>query len=180
MRKNEGKGLIKTILMIVIIVMIIALTIRISIKLVTKTQLKDLKTDMLLIQQKAKSYSEEVSKQTVNLDETKEEDSDKIVEVENTQLIGTKVSECSTEIQAKAQEAGVTDLEEYYCLNKEDLDKMGINNVKLKEGEYFLVKYNLEDTEIIYTSGFEYEDEVYYKLTELEELPETEGLITDK
>ena len=57
---------------------------------------------------------------------------------------------------------------------------MGINNVKLKEGEYFLVKYNLEDTEIIYTSGFEYEDEVYYKLTELEELPETEGLITDK
>ena len=65
MRKNEGKGLIKTILMIVIIVMIIALTIRISIKLVTKTQLKDLKTDMLLIQQKAKSYSEEVSKQTV-------------------------------------------------------------------------------------------------------------------
>lgn len=180
MKKNQGKGLIKTILTIVILIMIIAITVKVSIKLITKTQLKDLKTDMLLIQQKAKSYSEEVSKQTVNLDQTKEEDSEKIVEVENTQLIGTKVSECSTEIQTKAQEAGVMDLEEYYCLNKEDLEKMGINNIKIKDGEYFLVKYNLEDTEIIYTNGFEYEDEVYYKLTELEDLPETKSLIPNK
>lgn len=174
MKRNEGKGLIKTILMIVIIIMIIAVISKISVKELTKTQLKDLKTDMLLIQQKAKTYSEEVSKQTVNLDQTKEEDSEKIVEVENTQLIGTKLSECEEEVKIKAQEAGVIDLDEYYCLNKEDLEKMGINKVKVKEGEYFLVKYNLEDTEIIYTEGFEYGDKVYYRLTELEEVNETE------
>lgn len=180
MKRNEGKGLIKTILTIVILVMVIAVIAKVSMKLITTTQLKDLKTDMLLIQQKAKTYSDEVTKQTVNLSQEKEEDSEKITEVENTQLIGTKVSECSEEIQIKAQEAGVTELEEYYCLNKEDLEKMGISNIKVKEGEYFLVKYNLEDTEIIYTKGFEYEDEVYYKLTELEELPETESLIPNK
>lgn len=174
MRKNEGKGLIKTIIAIVILVMLIAIIAKVSTKVITDTQLKDLKTDMLLIQQQAKKYSEEVSKETVNLDQTKEEDSEKITEVEKTQLLGTKVSECSKEIQEKAKQAGVENLEEYYCLNKQDLETMGISNIKIKDGEYFLVKYNLEDTEIIYTEGFEYEENVYYKLTELEEISETE------
>lgn len=174
MRKNEGKGLIKTIIAIVILVMLIAIIAKVSTKVITNTQLKDLKTDMLLIQQQAKKYSEEVSKETVNLDQTKEEDSEKITEVEKTQLLGTKVSECSKEIQGKAKQAGVENLEEYYCLNKQDLETMGISNIKIKDGEYFLVKYNLEDTEIIYTEGFEYEENVYYKLTELEEISETE------
>ncbi len=179
MLENKGKNLIKTIITTIItaIILVVVLTIiaKLSVKVVTNTQLKDLKTDMLLIQQQAKKYSEEVSKQTVNLDEKRQEDSEKITEVESTQLLGIKVSECSEEIQLKAKQAGITNLEEYYCLNKEDLEKMGISNIKIKEGEYFLVKYNLEDTEIIYTEGFEYQDKLYYKLTELEEINETEN-----
>ena len=137
MLENKGKNLIKTIITTIItaIILVVVLTIigKLSVKVVTKTQLKDLKTDMLLIQQQAKKYSEEVSKQTVNLDETKQEDSDKITEVESTQLLGTKVSECSEEIQSKSKQAGITNLEEYYCLNKEDLEKMGISNIKIKK-----------------------------------------------
>lgn len=184
MLENKGKNLIKTIITTIItaiiLVMVITVIAKLSVNVVTKTQLKDLKTDMLLIQQQAKKYSEEVSKQTVNLDETRQEDSDKITEVESTQLLGIKVSECSEEIQKKAEQAGITNLEEYYCLNKEDLEKMGISNIKIKKGEYFLVKYNLEDTEIIYTEGFEYQDKVYYKLTELEEINETENVEENK
>lgn len=174
MKNNEGKGLIKTILMIVILIMVIAVIAKLSERVITKTQLKDLKTDMLLIQQKAKAYSEEVSKQTVNLSEEKQEDSEKITEVESTQLIGTKVSECSEEVQEKAKQAGVTNLEEYYCLNKEDLKTMGVDISTGKDEEYYLVKYDLEDTDIIYTEGFEYEGNVYYTLTELEAVSEIE------
>lgn len=166
MKNNKGLSLIPLILIIVLLVAIVYDVSVIGIRMLLKLQLEDLKTDMLLIQSKAKTYSESVSVQAVNLDESKEEDSEKIREVENTNLVGTKLSACSEEIQLKAQNAGVTELDQYYCLTKEDLQTMEID-IKIKKGEYYLVKYNLEDTEIVYTKGFKYEGAVYYKLTDL-------------
>lgn len=172
MKENKGIGLIrliKLIISIIILIVVIVLIAKVSMKSISKLQLKDLKTEMLQIQTKAKIYSEEVSKQTANLNDTNEQDSEKINEVKNTQLFGTKLSECSVEIQEKAQQAGIADFEIYYCLKQEDIENMEID-VKLDEDEYYLVKYEFEDTEIVYTKGFEYGDKVYYTLSELEEI----------
>lgn len=166
MENEKGISSIKLIIAVVAIIIIISLAVNAGITFIEHKELEDLKTNMLLIQAKAKTYSEEVSVQTVNLDETKEEDSEKIKGVESAQLVGIKLSECSKEIQGKAQRAGVTELDQYYCLNKEDLEQMSIN-IELDEGEYYLVKYDLDDTEIVYTKGVKHENKTYYTLSEL-------------
>lgn len=169
MESIKGISLIKMTITIVVLIIIVAVAVNLSIIAVEHEQLEDLKTNMLLIQAKAKTYSEEVSVQTVNLDEEKEEDSEKIKGVEEEQLVGIKLSECTKEIQEKAKLAGVTEFEQYYCLNKQDLEKMEIN-IDLAEGEYYLVKYDFQDTEIVYTKGFRHEGKTCYTLTEIIEL----------
>lgn len=134
-----------------------------------KTKLQDLRTDMLLIQGKAKTYTENVSVETANLDKEKEEDNTKIAEVKDQKLKGTALDNCEEIIKNEAKKAGIEDTTDYYYLSQEDLNNMGIN-VEVKKDGYYLVKYNFEDTEVIYTKGYEYQDKIYYKLSDLKNI----------
>ena len=46
---------------------------------------------------------------------------------------------------------------------------MGIN-IEVAKDTYYLVKYNFEDTEVVYTKGFEYNGKTYYKLSEMKDI----------
>ena len=165
-------GAKKVIKLIIALIIIIAIATAISIfakESFEKTSFQDLRTDLLLIQGKAKTYTENVSVETANLDEEKAEDNTKIAEVKEQKLKGTALQNCNEEIQNAAKKAGIEDTKEYYYLSSEDLKSMGIS-INVKEGTYYLVKYNFEDTEVVYTKGFEYKGKTYYKLSEMKEI----------
>lgn len=166
MKNNKGVTLVSLVITIVVLIIISGITVNVSNDVSEQARLQDLKTNMLLIQAKAKTLAEEVNFETANLDATKEEDAKKIAEIKGTKLIGTKFDSSEETIKTATSNAGVTDTTDFYYLSQENLSQMGIN-IEVPEDTYYLVKYNFEDTEVVFTGGYKYEDEVYYKLSEL-------------
>ena len=159
-----------TLIMAVIVIIAIATVITyVCKKAFDKTNLEDLRTNMLLIQGKAKTYTENVSVETANLDEQKEEDNTKIAEVKDQKLKGIELDNCEENIKKAAEQTGIEDTRDFYYLSQQDLKDMGIS-IKLKENEYYLVKYNFEDTEVVYTKGYKHKDKIYYKLSEIKNI----------
>ena len=164
-----AKKVIKLILALIIIIAIATTIAIICKKAIQTTSLQDLRTDLLLIQGKAKTYTENVSVETANLDETKEEDNTKIAEVKDQKLKGTALENCEENIKNAAKKAGIEDTKDFYYLSQEDLNSMGVS-IQVEQGAYYLVKYNFEDTEVVYTKGYKYEGKIYYKLSELKNI----------
>lgn len=163
------KKVITLIMSIIIIIAIAIVLIIIGKTAIDKTTLQDLRTNMLLIQGVAKTHTEDVSVGTANLDKEKAEDSNKIEEVKNQKLKGTALENCNEDLKKLAKDAGIEDFTNYYYLSEQDLLDMGIQ-IKVKEDEYYLVKYDFKDTEVIYTKGYEYKNKTYYKLSELKNI----------
>lgn len=169
MKNNKGITLTSLIVTIVVLIIISGITVDISADIIKQANLQDLRTNMLLIQAKAKTYTEEVTFETANLDSSKEEDATKISNIKNEKLKGVPLENCEIKIQTAAQNAGITDTTNFYYLNTENLLEMGIN-IEVPEGTYYLVKYDFEDTEIVFTKGFKYNDVTYYKLSEINQI----------
>lgn len=163
------KKIIKLIIALIIIIAIATVITIIVKETFEKTTLQDLRTNLLLIQGKAKTYTEDVSVETANLDEAKEEDNTKISEVKEQKLKGVSLEKCDEAIKNSAKKAGIEDTKDFYYLSQEDLKSMGIN-IKVEEDAHYLVKYNFEDTEVVYTKGFEYKGKTYYKLSEMKDI----------
>jgi len=163
------KKVLALIMAVIVIITIATVITYVCKKAFDKTNLEDLRTNMLLIQGKAKTYTENVSVETANLDEQKEEDNTKIAEVKDQKLKGIALENCDENIKSEAQKAGIEDMKDFYYLSAQDLNDMGIN-IELKENEHYLVKYNFEDTEVVYTKGYEYKDKTYYKLSEIKNI----------
>lgn len=165
-------GAKKVITLIVALAIIIAITVAIilcSKAYIEKEKLQDLRTNMLLIQAKAKTYTEKVDVETANLNDEKAEDNTKIEQVKEQKLKGTPLENCEDSIKSTAKTAGIEDFEDYYYLSQEDLNNMQIN-ITIKKDEQYLVKYNFEDTEVVYTKGYEYNGKIYYKLSEIKNI----------
>ena len=165
-----GSKKILSLIVAIIIIIAIAMGIGAFLKKATdEANLQDLRTNMLLIQGKAKTYTENVSVETANLNEEKEEDNTKITEVKNQKLKGTALEKCEEKIKNAAKRAGIEDTKEFYYLTQTDLNDMEIS-MEVKEDEYYLVKYNFEDTEVVYTKGYEHKGKIYYKLSDLKNI----------
>jgi len=163
------KNVIKLIIAIIIIIAISTGIIIFSKQSLEITRFQDLRTNMLLIQGKAKTYTENVSVETANLDEEKQEDNTKIEEVKEQKLKGTALASCDEKIKSAAQKAGIEDNKDFYYLSQDDLNSMGIS-IEVEKDTYYLVKYDFEDTEVVYTKGFEYKGKTYYKLSEMKDV----------
>ena len=95
---------------------------------------------------------------------------DKIIEeVKDQKLKGTALENCNENIKNAAKNAGIEDAKDYYYLSQEDLNNMGIN-IEVPEETYYLVKYNFEDIEVVYTGGYKFEGVMYYKLSEMKNI----------
>ena len=161
MGKNNQKGITLVVLTITIIILIIlaGVTIHIGIESIQKANLEGLKTNMLLIETKAREYVENASfKLGVNpntdtmYNEAKEnlsgDDKGTAVTaddgiVENLLNIGIKQEDI--------------DKGKVYKLTTENLEKMGINDVVSNDEEgWYIIVYNIEETtaEIYNTIGY--------------------------
>ena len=148
MYKNQ-RGITLIALAVTIIVMLILTAIGVStgMSIIKTANLQELSTNMLLVQARAK-----VAAEKYNFDQ----------DLNN--LIGEPIDTSSI-----AQIQGATDLT--YKLGQNELNTMGLRNLNLKSGEYFVVDYGNLDVEVWYLpNGFKYKNNIYYKLSEISQI----------
>ena len=155
---KETKGITMIALTITIVVMIIlaGITVQYGMDLLQNVKLQDLRTNMLLIQAKAKEYVEEVNFQLVNVtDETKKNQ----IKSENLKGISLTDSTIDSNVVSAAEVTGKIEGEkaDYYYLTPENLNEMGLEEMNPEEYGYFIVKYDIENisVDVINTKGYQ-------------------------
>lgn len=158
MGNESGKSIITLVILTILIMIGVAVIINYAQQMMTETETQDLKTNMLLMQAEVKKELEEVCFQTVNLDESKEDDLVKINEIKNEYLKGTLLSNSPAEVQETIKNVpDITFDENCYYLDEATLTEMGIQGVDESQFGYFIVKYDFSNAnvEVINTNGFD-------------------------
>lgn len=170
MKKQNGISIIILIIIIAIIIGIAVSAYYYVQNKIKESQLKDLKTNMLIMQAEAKKGLEEVCFQTANLNKNKAEDLEKINQIKQENLDGIAWANVSEEIKKSVEQLPKEIIidDNCYYLDNETLNKMGINDMDFNKYGYFIVKYDFEKIklEIIATKGYEGN----YTLTQINEL----------
>ena len=175
MNKNNEKGitLIALIITIIILLILAGITIYTGKDSIEKANLEGLKTNMLLIETKAREFVENANfKLGVNPDtNTIYEKAKENLEGEEKGTIVTK----EDEIVKDLLNIGITqediDKGKVYKLTTENLEKMGISDViSNNEDGWYIILYNIEETtaEIYNTVGYQGK----YCLTDIEQIEE--------
>lgn len=159
MEQDKGITLVTLVITVIVLVIIAGITVYSGLDVIKRANLESMRTNMLLIQAKAKEYVEEADfKMGPNNDETKK------VEVYNSYNF-KKASEV-TEISLPDKFTG----DNFYYVTTDALNQMGLTNIaeELKDEEAYLVEFNEEDLEVEVYNTLGYDGK--YSLTELEEL----------
>ena len=171
--KNSQKGITLIVLTITIIILIIlaGITIYTGRDSIQKANLEELKTNMLLVQTKAKEYVENASfKLGVNPNaDTMYEDAKENLNGEDKGTVVTTDDEIVNDLLNMGIQQEDIDKGKVYKLTTENLEKMGINDVKSNDEEgWYIIVYNIEETtaEIYHTIGYNGK----YSLTDIEQI----------
>ncbi len=174
MKARENKGITMVTLVITIIVLLIIAGIGIysGTGTIKKAKLEELKTNMLLIQAKAKEYVENANfKLGTKIDDAQETERDDRIGKAKAELKGEEIekSDISDIIREKEEDEG--NYIYYYKLTEEQLKEIGLSDVKssMQNGEY-IVEYDIKkaQVEIYHTKGYNGK----YSLTDIEEIKE--------
>jgi len=159
MKSEKGMTFLMLIILIIIIVVISIIAIFFVWQNYEKEEFESIRTDMLLIQGKIKVLEEssvakkdESIKKGTKLNEMEEDNNIKML--------------LDKQIISKEEE----NYDNYYILNKDNLNEIGLNSIKVKEGNYIIVNYKTD--EIIYTQGITIDNNQYYKLSEINKIKE--------
>lgn len=149
MQNNKYKFL-KLIIAFIVILVVGIFLFNIGTKKMQERKNDDIKTDMLMIEGKIKSIKAES-------------------EISNNQekYVGTKVSEANdTEVNNVMQQLQINqeELQNYYILNKESFEKMGLAD-SIKDDDEYIVNYTNSD--VIYVKGIKLNNEIKYKLSDI-------------
>lgn len=162
--KKNQKGITQITLIITIIILLIiaGIGIHTGTDSLNKVKLEELKTNMLLIQAKAREYVEEA-----NFKIGKETEEAKIEEIKR------EIYETKGKLKKVSNENLKIDTEKIpinncYIITKETLENWGLDNIKIDENkeEKYLIEFKEKEikVEIYNTKGYEGK----YSLTELE------------
>lgn len=162
MQNNKYKFL-KLIIAFIIILVVGIFLFNIGTKKMQERKNDDIKTDMLMIEGKIKSIKAES-------------------EISNNQekYVGTKVSEANdTEVNNVMQQLQINqeELQNYYILNKECFEKMGLAD-SIKDDDEYIVNYTNSD--VIYVKGIKLNNEIKYKLSDIIDKNENTNNINEK
>ena len=156
MKNHNGMGHITLIICIIAIILAIVVTVNLLKVQINEGKEKDIETDMLLLQGKVKVMSQEATIQ------------------KNEEILkGKKVSEnLENEYVKELIEKNIIltedeNIEKCYIIDKSDLEEIGLGNIELIEGIY-VVNYNNYD--IIYSKGIQVGENIYYKLSDLQNI----------
>ena len=162
MKNENGKSNILLIIIIILIIIAVGVAIEYLKKMLTISNLQDLKTNMLIMQAETKKGLDNVCFQTANLDKENEENLNKINQI--------KEADASEEVKKSVEQlpSEVEIDENCYYLDDETLSRMGIDEKRIKQYEYFIAKYDFSKitVEIISTKGYNGN----YTLTQINQL----------
>ncbi len=164
--ENKNKGITLITLTITVVVLIILAGIAISSggNVIRKAKLEELKTNMLLIQAKAKSYVEEATfKMGINPNEEKKiEVRQEIYESET----GAQLEKAET----IPTEFAIEDSTTCYWLTPATQEKWGLNKIEIEENEKYLIQFDETNlaVEVYNTKGYEGK----YSLKEIDNIQE--------
>lgn len=174
MKKNE-KGITLVVLTITIIILLIlaGITVYTGKDSIQKANLEGLKTNMLLIETKAREYVENAS---FDLGIDPQNATEEMKTNARNELNGEDKGTLVTSDDAIVKDLlniGIKqediDNGKVYKLTTENLEKMGINEVESNDEEgWYVIVYNIDDTtaEIYYTIGYQGK----YSLTDIEQI----------
>ena len=148
MKNQKGITLVMLAVTIVIMAILAGVTVNVGSDIIKQAKIQTLNTNMLLLQAKVKTISEEASFNK-NTDNYK----------------GSKIT--SNEKINNLKEKGVIENpEQCYLLSKDDLNALGLEKVDIHDG--YIVNYETE--EIIYVRGIKLGNQTFYKLSETQSL----------
>lgn len=162
-RKENAITLISLAITVIVILIISSVATYSGKEIIRKGKLEELRTNMLLIQAKAKEYVEDANfKMGLAPDETRKEEVRKSVYVD-----GAKLEEVN------AQEYGIDNSSVCYKVTKETLNIWGLDKIELKDNEDYLIAFDDENAtvEIYNTKGFVDDNgDTKNSLTDIEEI----------
>ena len=182
MKKNNGITMVALIITVVILIIIAGISIGAGNNAIKNSKLENLKTNMLLIEVKAKEQLENAKfRLGTSFDKATEEEKtnrvntakSELSEFTEDEIVDGNIFNNNTKITTKKIEEDNKNNIYYYKLSTKNLIDMGLKNVKSDEKNgYYIVKYNLKDStiEIYNTKGFDDEGNVVYSLTDIKQV----------
>lgn len=169
MEKQRGVTLVALVITVILLLILASIGFYYGNNVIKQANLESLKTDMLLIQAKAKEYVEEATfKMGINPDDAKKEQAREEVYITTAKL--KNLSQATTEDGLNIP-SGITTNDNFYYVTRESLKQMGIENIETGEnaGEY-LIEFdeNNATAEIYNTKGYGGK----YSLTEIDKIEE--------
>ncbi len=168
--KQKGITLVALSITIIVLLIIAGIIISSGRSVIRRAKLEELKTNMLLIEAKAKEYVENANfKLGIEFDKATDTDKENRIEHAKQELKGELIEDTNqygTVIGNQSNEEN----KYFYQLNQTDLEQMGLSKV---EGEgIYIIQYDIQNlkVEIYNTEGFKNENQMYYSLSEIESL----------
>lgn len=166
LKENRGVTLLALVITIVVMIIIAGIAVYTGTDTIKKAQLEELKTNMLLIEAKAKGLVEEVN---FKIGLTKPEDEGYQTKKDSAEqevyVNGAKLKK-ATNISAPSS----IPVSECYEVTQDAMNAWGLDGLELEEGEYYLIKF--DDTnatvEVYNTLGYDGK----YSLTEIDSIEE--------
>ncbi len=161
--KTNGITLISLVITIIILTILAGISIYSGKDIIKKAKLEELKTNMLLIQAKAREYVEEANFK-IGIG-TEEEKNEKTVNVRKEIYEDTEKLRPAQELPEKL---GITDASACYYLTPEAKVRWGLE--KLQDEEQYLIKFNEKDVSVEIYNLEGYQEK--YSLTEIDQIEE--------
>ena len=158
---EKGVTLIALIVTIVVLLILAGISISAGSGTIKKAQLEELRSNMLLIQAKAKEYVEEANfKMGINKKKKKKAEVRKAVYEDEAKLKPAKGISAPSEIPVSEDTC--------YQVTEDAMKLWGINGIELNDNEYYLINFNDTDAtlEVYNTQGYDGK----YSLTEIDKL----------
>ena len=170
MKKNRGITMVALVITIVVLLIIAGISIGAGNNAIKNSKLENLKTNMLLIEVKAKEQIENAKfRLGTSFDKATEEEKTNRVNTAKSEFTGDEIVDGdifnnNTKITTEKIKEDNKNNIYYYKLSTPNLIDMGLKNVKSDEKNgYYIVKYNLKEStiEIYNTEGFDDEGNLF-------------------
>lgn len=171
--------MISLVITIVVLLIIAGISIEQGNKAIKVSKLENIKTNMLLIEAKAKEYLENANFNLgTNIEKVTQEEKNNRINKAKENLQGTEIIDGSifngniNITTGKIAEDNANYIY-YYKLTKEDLEKIGLKEVKSDEKNgWYVIKYDIKSdkAEIYNLKGYEEDNKIYYSLSEIKNL----------
>lgn len=166
MKKEQGITLIALSVTIIVLLIIAGISVYSGKDIIKKGKLEELRTNMLLIQVKARETVEQANfKMGPNPKETKKSE------------VRAEVYETDAKLKKVTDLVGITvpegaNSENCYAVTDKSLEIWGLNKIKLSNGEYYIIEF--DDTnakvEIYNTLGYSNNGTMLYSLTQIDNI----------